>query len=110
MVKQTTRKSKSAVPAMKGTAAPKEGRTRKKYPQIPTMRLSAENRAVLKLLRDCLKIRYAHDMEELKIKDLSVDDALTYVLSVYARVHPQIADTMSLDSRMIKVVRYSEGL
>jgi hypothetical protein len=110
MAKQPTKKSKRELLDMKTIKAEKTPNRRKKYPQIPTMRLSAENRTALKRLRDCLELRYEKDMEELKIKDLSVDDALTYLLSVFARSHPQIADIVSIDSRMIKIVRYSEGL
>jgi hypothetical protein len=110
MVRKTTSRPKKAVPDMKGTAAPKEGRTRKKYPQFPTMRLSAENRDALKRLRDCLELRYEKDMMELNIKDLSIDDALTYLIILFARTHPQIAELTSMDSRMIKIMKYSEGL
>ena len=107
MVKQDARKSKSKVPSMKEIRESAGLKPRKVYPQLPTLRTARENINALSQIKDCLEIRHALDMQELKIGELSIDDALTYVLAVFARTHTEVADKLSIDSRMIKIMKYS---
>lgn len=107
MAKQNVKGSKSKVSAMTKDKKPLMQALRKKYQQNPTMRTDAPNIAALKKIRDCLEIRHAKDMIELDIKDLSIDDALTCVLVAFARSHREVAEILSLDSRMIKIMKYS---
>lgn len=82
-------------------------KARRTYTQLPTMRISESNLNALKKLKDCLEIRHEKDMEELDILNLSVDDALNYVLIRYARTHPELAEELDIDSRITKIMQYS---
>lgn len=82
-------------------------KARRKYLQLPTMRISKCNLTALKKLRDCLEIRHEKDMEELGILNLSVDNALNYILIRYSKTHPELAEELDIDSRITRIMKYS---
>jgi hypothetical protein len=107
MAKANTKGSKSKVPSMKEIRESAGLKPRKVYPQQPTMRTDTQNIDALKKIRDCLEIRHEKDMGELHINNLSIDDALTYVLVRFSQDHREVADILNLDSKMIKIMKYS---
>jgi hypothetical protein len=82
-------------------------KARKKYKQKPTVRLSESNIEVLKMVRDCLELKHEKDMIELNIKDLSINDALTYILIVFSRRHMAVLDKLDMTGKAFEMFRYA---
>lgn len=107
MARENTSKSKSKVPSMKEIREKAGQKPRKVYKQNPTMRTAQQNIDALMKIRDCLEIRHEKDMIELNIVNLSINDALTYVMTRFAQDHVEVADLLDIDSKMIKIMKYS---
>ena len=109
MDKKQREEPKAALFDINGKAIKKDKTPKKRLIGRTSIAVTSETRQILIRLMNCLRVRYANDVAELRVIPLNTDDAITYVLIRYALKHPELADIVDMDSKMSKILAYSEG-
>ena len=100
------KKTESIQKRIKGKMKSIEKEEQKKRTSITHARISLTNLELLGDLKDCIEIDYEVEMDDLRIKKLTIDDVITRVLwaaKADLAITPEMFDS---ESKMIKLINY----